>query len=324
MRPVRLISIAFAVCALVSAGRGEWTRVETGSLAWLYAVHFADADYGWAGGSSGTLLSTTDGGLEWKKERFLTKDTIRDIYFADRFNGWLLCERYPYRAGGADNVTYLMRTTDGGKKWSQVELKNSPERFVRFFFKSSTEGYLIGEGGTMVGVPQGDEAEQRTSLPLRFLMLAGSSPDGLRVVLVGGGGSILFTGDDGSGWQTPRFAGDSPRTRLNTVYFFDRLHGWAAGNGGSIFSSSDGGRSWENRQSNTSANILDLRFYDRKNGFAVGESGVILRSHDSGMTWALDKNPSKHRLERIAFSGRSAFAVGFGGTMISTALAAPE
>jgi photosystem II stability/assembly factor-like uncharacterized protein len=53
-----------------SANNGQtWQSVATGQSAPLHAIHFVDADHGWATGDFGNILSTHDGGQTWQTQR---------------------------------------------------------------------------------------------------------------------------------------------------------------------------------------------------------------------------------------------------------------
>ncbi|HEV2836063.1 MAG TPA: YCF48-related protein, partial [Pyrinomonadaceae bacterium] len=86
-------------------------------MAWLHSVFFIDHNRGWAVGSKGTLLRTDDGGRNWKTTAASTDDVVRDIFFVDEQNGWLVCEVNIYQLKTNDDPrAYLMKTTDGGNK----------------------------------------------------------------------------------------------------------------------------------------------------------------------------------------------------------------
>jgi hypothetical protein len=44
---------------------GVWTRLSSGTSAFLEAVSFADASHGWAVGDNGAVVTTTNGGATW-------------------------------------------------------------------------------------------------------------------------------------------------------------------------------------------------------------------------------------------------------------------
>ena len=123
---VLLTAFCLLVASAAFATPGTWRRQPTASLAWLHAVFFLDQNRGWAVGSRGTLLSTTDSGKTWQKETQPTEDAIRDIYFSDEENGWLVCERSIYALRSNDEPrAYLLKTNDGGQHWSRVNLRGA-------------------------------------------------------------------------------------------------------------------------------------------------------------------------------------------------------
>lgn len=320
MKKRRGIFFLMILGLVVSAEGATWKKEKSGTLAWLHAIQFVDASHGFAAGSNGTLLATSDGGTLWRKIPVGSNDTIRDIYFRDRSNGWLLCDRGRFQIGTAKNASYLLRTTDGGGSWTTLELRSSAERFSRLFFSEGGKGYFIGEGGIIAGLSDTDGSETRSSLPLRFLMVDGVALGNSRLLLTGGGGSIITSDDGGQNWQEAKFLGGRPEAKLNAVFFIDDKRGWAAGNGGTLLATDDGGRTWKSRAMETAVNIFDIEFFDRNKGFAVGDGGIILRTEDSGSTWAVENSGLKHRLERLAFAGNKIMAVGYGGTIVSTEL----
>lgn len=312
----RIILVSVLCIFLSQTVFADWVKQESGTLAWLHSIYFVDDDNGWIVGSNGTLLSTRDGGRTWQKEKTKTGDTFRDVYFADRQNGWILCERSVYRSGGA-RPSYLMRTWNGGKDWESVDFAEGKERMVRFFFSRNGTGFAIGEGGVILQMQNDNENWKRLPLPIRYLILDGMFTDELNGILVGGGGTILNTTNGGATWNEPRFPLRSVRTKLNAIDFVDRKTGWAAGGKGKIVSTNDGGKVWREQTSNVTADLFDIAFVDARIGFAVGDSGTIVRTENAGATWRLEATGSKHKLERVSFSGDRGFAVGFGGTILT-------
>ncbi len=301
-----------------SAVQAEWRKQESGTLAWLRAIEFLTAEKGFVAGSNGTLLATEDAGRTWRRMTVPTSDTIRDLRFQDAANGWMLCDRGRTLAGR--DPSYLMRTLDGGRSWSVIEIAGEASRFDRMFFAPDGSGFLAGEGGKLAGFDRNGEARGSLPLSIRYLITGGTVVGGSRLVLVGGGGTIVFSDDSGRTWQASVFQGDKPTLKINSIAFIDARFGWTAGNQGLIFSTSDGGRSWRPQSSGIGSDIYDIAFRDQMAGFAVGDAGSVLATIDGGKTWSLDRSGAKHRLERVVFAGERAFAVGFGGTIVSTSL----
>lgn len=293
----------------------EWTKQASGTLASLNSVYFSDEKRGWIAGSNGTLLTTFNGGITWTATRMANRDNLLDVYFADAKNGWVLCERNIFSLGTA-SPSYLLRTKDGGSTWEKFELLNSSERAVRFYFQNSGAGYAVGESGTFWRWTTRSGTWTKYALPVRNLILAGSFQNGPSGVLVGTAGTILTTENDGDSWKQ-RVLPDGARTKLKSVFFIDRLTGWTGGESGRIYYSDNGGRSWRPQISGTAEAINDLYFRNAQEGIAVSDKGIILHTTNAGDNWKIEVSDTANRLEKVFLIGDRAFAVGFGGTILT-------
>ena len=65
---------------------------------------FSDATHGWAVGTVGTILATTDGGVTWSKQNSGSGLRLTGVTFADATHGW---------AVGDDGT--VLATTNGGE-----------------------------------------------------------------------------------------------------------------------------------------------------------------------------------------------------------------
>jgi len=274
-----------------------------------------DSENGWIAGSNGTLLVTGDGGRNWKRSSKFTDDNIRDVYFIDRMKGWLLCERDIYGSGG-NSPSYLLKTSDGGINWERINFAGETPRLLRIIFTKSGQGFAFGEGGAFGSLLDDGKIWKRNLLPVQYLIAGGAFLDELSGVLVGGGGTVLFTGDGGSEW-TRATSSESARTKLNSVFFANKKNGWTAGAKGKIYVTRNGGMLWREQTSGTGEDLLDISFLNQSEGFAVGDKGTILRTTTGGETWTTESTNSKNRLERIIFVGRKGYTVGFGGEILT-------
>lgn len=315
-----LLVLLTANCSLLTTLAGTWTKQRTGSLAWLHAVYFLDHNRGWAVGSRGTLLSTTDGGRSWQAKPQVTEDSIRDIYFSDMSQGWLLCERNIYDLRNNDEQrAYLMRTTDGGEHWKRTGLRgvNVDARLMRTLFSASGRGWAFGEGGSIYATRDAGASWIKLQAPTRYLLLGGDFIDENSGWLVGAGATVLQTSDGGETWHQGRMPG-ATNVRFNAASFVDTRFGWAVGSGGAIYRTVNGGRSWQPQLSGVTADLFDVKFLDASEGWAIGAEGTLLHTSDGGSRWISEPSATPHALERIFFTDRShGWAVGFGGTIIS-------
>lgn len=310
------------VCCLqvaAFAASGTWTRQRTGSLAWFHSLFFLDQNRGWAAGSRGTLLTTQDGGISWLKKPQPTPDTIRDVYFLDELNGFLVCERNIYELKSNDEPrAYLMKTTDGGENWERLNLHGASveNRLTRAIFNHAGQGWAFGEGGAVYTTRDAGSSWIRLQTPTRFLLLGGTFLDQKTGWLVGAGSTILQTLDGGLTWNHSRLPNAS--VRFNSTTFVTARLGWAAGSNGAIYRTLNGGSSWQPLNSGVTADLLDIKFLDPHEGWAVGAEGTLLHTVDGGHHWTEERSGTPHALERIFFTDRNhGWAVGFGGTIIA-------
>lgn len=328
-RPTRWLPAATSCCLLLSflclsvpAQTGAWTRQRVGSLAWLHAVFFLDENRGWAGGSRGTLLATIDGGNSWQIRSQPTPDVLRDIYFTDDQNGWLLCEANVYDLKSKDDPrTYLMRTSDGGENWKRINIRGADvdARLVRAVFSQGGRGWAFGEEGAIFTTRDSGVSWTRLQSPTRHLLLGGSFIDEYRGWLVGAGATIIQTSDGGETWHLSRLADASQNAvRFAATSFVNNRLGWAVGSGGTIYRTINGGRTWQQQGSGIAADLFDVKFLDAVEGWAVGAEGTIIYTNDGGLHWTTERSGTEHPLERIFFADRKhGWAVGFGGTVVA-------
>lgn len=321
-----LLLTAYSVSAA-----GVWARQRSNALAWLHAVYFLDENRGWAVGGGGVVLTTTDGGKEWRVNTRPTEDALRDVYFSDEQNGWLVCERSIYKLQTKDeHLSFLLRTTDGGTTWTRVNVIGAePDvRLVRALFTEGGRGWVFGEAGALYATQDGGASWEKRHVPTRYLLLGGSFLDSARGWLVGAGATLLQTADGGETWRMGTLTGFAPvtkddaiearRVRFTSVSFVDEKHGWAVGAQGRVFATRDGGRTWAAQKSNVTADLSDVKFLDKYEGWAVGAEGTLIHTTDGGARWTVEASGTTHALERLFFVGRTrGWAVGFGGTIIS-------
>ena len=339
---------SFACCLLPSAAQAAvWEKQRTGTFAWLHSVFFVDERSGWAAGSKGALLSTTDGGATWELRKRPTEDALRDIFFHDAETGWLVCERSIFKPmEKEESISYLLKTTDGGAHWSRVEVTRGPDvdlKLAGLRFADREHGWVYGELGALFLTSDGGKTWSRQRVPTRHLLLSASFLDAQTGWLSGGGMTVLKTSDGGATWragtvflvadgggaQRPKEStrGEpeqlEPETRqvggrrLNAVWFATPVRGWAVGGEGVILATVDGGLTWRPQMSGVGDDLYDVRFFNEAEGWAVGRGGALLHTTDGGRTWTDTKRLTTHALERIHMVGRRAWAVGFGGTIVA-------
>ncbi|HTH51600.1 MAG TPA: YCF48-related protein [Pyrinomonadaceae bacterium] len=320
----RVITAGCLVLLLAAAASAGWERRPLNTLASLRDVFFLTAERGWIVGGNGVIFSTLDGGKTWAARDRFTTDDILQIYFTDADTGWMLCQRNVF-SRGKEPVSYLRKTVDGGHSWEKIEFEDADrERVTKLLFSKDGRARAFGEGGIFYQLQDDGKTWKKYHTAIHFLLLDGALSDSSIGAIVGAGGTIMFTEDNGMTWDRATLLPNS-EVKFNAVYFAGSKAGaWAVGNGGQIFHSNGGARLWRPQNSTVTADLNDVTFSSPHEGWAVGESGIIVRTGDGGQTWSDIKSPVNHTLQKITFINGHGWAVGFGGTIIEYDATKPD
>jgi len=303
-----LLSLSLILLPVVSAFSQTWTTQTSGTSNELWGISFVDPVNGWSCGASGTMIHTTDGGLNWSPQTSgISSGILRNMQMYDVNNGW---------AVGDNGV--IIHTTDGGANWNpqtsgvSVTLRNPS-------FVSSTLGWVCGASGTILHTTDGGASwnpqTSGTTIGLMSIHFVDAT-NGWAVGSSGGTtqGIILHTSDGGANWA-PQTAPNN--SNLNAVYFVDANHGWAAGNTGTIFATTDGGVNWATQTNPSALNVRGLFGADINNCWIVGDNGSIENTSDGGTNWGTQTSNTTQILRSTNFvNATRGYAVGVAGTIL--------
>src|SRR5213594_2523492 len=130
-------SLAVLATAAFGATTGTWTKQSPApTTATLNSVEMVSTSEAWAGGESGTIIHTTDGGATWTTQTTpVGTEPIYGIDFVDALHGW---------AGSTNTVLY---TVDGGTTWKKG---SGPVGSIRNVgFADALTGFAVTGASTM-------------------------------------------------------------------------------------------------------------------------------------------------------------------------------
>ncbi|MBQ0721216.1 MAG: hypothetical protein KBT88_04530 [Gammaproteobacteria bacterium] len=255
----------------------------------LKAVYFIDAQRGWAVGEQGLILSTLDGGQNWRAQTLGAQLPLSDVVFnKEASQGWLV------GVGGR-----IFTSLDGGTSWRP---QNSGTRMTLLAL-SLNDGVaalcVVGQSGLVLTSSDGGESWQQQNSETDNTLTAVSFVDAQRGWAVGSAGSILNTTDGGIHWDLHDSATDD---RLRAVDFnADSTSGWAVGDKGRVLTTVDGGLNWALEDSGSWTTLLAVSFADALQGWAVGKGGTLLFTNDSGANWQLQSSGTSPWFQSLAF-----------------------
>lgn len=327
-------------------GGDSWDVVDPGIAISFRSVDFIDSLHGWATGTYGYFLSTSDGGDSWTHHpsetlygaalntiRFRSRDTGVAAGESGRLftthDGGFTWHASPQRdksvfrdAAWLDDSTVVvtgehqqLRSTDAGLTWNEMLVG---WRFLGISFDPSGRiGMSVGIGGDMAY--SSDRGETWVS---RFRGKGGPNIEDLAshpsggMIAVGYGGGILFSRDFGDTWDYAHAPYENDR--LQRVAYPSPEHAVTFTAEGSLYHSDDGGESWNRRIHEFPRRLYDMSFADEQTGWITGDR-VILKTVNGGITWSVDSTSVQHRLWGVqALSTTHAYATGDGGVLFYT------
>ncbi len=146
-----LASVCFSDANTMHAvGYGIVTRSKDNGATWqqrnidgdfFRSVHFPTASVGYAVGSSGTIIKTTDGGENWSKLRdgsshFVSTEPFKAVFFTSEKNGYIVGDK-----------GLFWYTENGGDDWEQVENFPSDVDFAGICLRPNGAGIIVGSKG---------------------------------------------------------------------------------------------------------------------------------------------------------------------------------
>lgn len=291
-----------------------WTLVHQDPADNFITISAPTATTCYAGGYSGLLKKTTDGGYTWHSLVSGTSDALESLCFTDSIHG--------YAVGSSGS---LIRTTDGGATWtSQTPVIDSPS-FNHIWFLDAATGFITGmyPGPSSQGIflKTTDSGATWTSFPFPAIdtrsIFFTSADNGYVATTY----DMYKTTDGGASW-TGNHISTSPL--IAGLCFTDSTTGFASGLWGSLFKTTDAGTTWTNISPGISGDMSSIDFYDPGNGFiATGITtthysyGSMYRTTDGGATWTncLSINvPPLIGLDMV--NSITGYALGYNGTIL--------
>lgn len=284
---------------------GTWNPINSGTPEDLYTIHFPSNTVGYAAGSRGAVLKTTDSGDTWVSKNVGIPEAayIYSIFFTDNNTG--------YAVG---NFGSAYKTTDGGDSWNSFSL--TPANIRNVFFIDTNKGFIVADDGLFRTLDAGITWENITNILPRGTNLISSE---LFFRDVNNGfillqGAVLRTTDGGNSWTKINI----PASATYDIDFVNANIGYLCGISTGVLRTSDAGLTWTKLVSFPSNTPQTLQFRDAKNGIVAGSNGAIYSTIDGGNSWTLDSSTATEDLHKVLYQASTGnyIAVGKGGMIL--------
>ncbi len=253
---------------------------ESKYLVHIFSLSFINDQEGWAAGDHGMIYHTTDGGLNWERQKVKGEDSFFSISFADNKSGWAV-----------GNRGVIFHTSDGGKTW---EKQSDPKSKILFCVKaiSVDKAWASGDWGTLLYTSDGGKTWEDRTLPQDIILYGIDFQGEEEGWLSGEFGAIIHTADGGKTWNLQESGVGSgsigiESTTLFSVSFTTPKEGVVVGIDGIILRTEDGGEKWEQIffEDPDKRPLFDVKLCGNV-AIAAGDTGKLIASIDSGKTWS--------------------------------------
>jgi photosystem II stability/assembly factor-like uncharacterized protein len=282
-------------------GGSSWSQAAVPVGVTLTAVHFPEAERGYAVGHDGAVLASGDGGRHWTK--VLDGVAINALMLADA----------RHAADAATPATADQAANALGD--IEAALKFGPSRpLLSVWFRNAGNGWAVGAYGQIVRT--GDAGKHWESLALKV-----PNPDGLHFNSIGPGmdGTLLMAGEGG---RVYRSADNGSSWRAFDTGYKGQLYGvlepvagtlLAYGFGGRVLRSEDGGAHWtELPQLGRKALVGGAVLHDGVMLLAARD-GAIFRSKDMGRSFVVQEQGHGPEIASMTLLGQLPILSGVGG-----------
>jgi photosystem II stability/assembly factor-like uncharacterized protein len=286
-----------------------WFAQVSGTTRNLLGVFFQDdGRSGWAVGTGGALIHTTDAGQIWSVQTSGTSSNLNSVWFTGPDEGWAV-----------GNGGTVLHTLNGGLLWTRVNV-SAGENLMDVCFADPSLGWIVGSNGAVLRTTDGGASWDKRSLTGTILQSVSSS--GLDVWAVSSGGEIFGTHDGGAIWfrVQPAITIQS----IKSVWRRSAAGAWTAGSQGVTPRTvvTPDSVAWELRNAGAANQLEGVHFPTDLIGYAVGYNGagLVLRTDDAGLTWQNQASHTSRRLNAVYFvDALRGWAVGDGGVIVHTA-----
>lgn len=309
---MKRILLFFTYILVFVTAKAQFTNddwYEVGNSAYnseLKSIAFISQDTGFAVGTGGAFLKTTDGGNTWTALNIGYNYFFQKIIFLNSTTGYI-CGNLTNSAGGR-----ILKTTNAGASWQEVF--TDTERFMDVFFLNSSLGFATAYGRvyrTKNGGSSWSFSELTNSYDIRSVWFRNADSG-----FVAANGSVWMTLDTGNtwtnilsqSWQQVLFVSDSKGYLVKT---------------NSLYKTEDKGLSWVATTNTGISSLMGCAFVNDSTGLTwsyIDEPGIIKKTTNSGTTWTTVMNNPAMKVINISIrkTDNTYFACGKGGLIMKS------
>lgn len=252
----------------------------------LQDVKFINNNTGWTCGVNGTILKTTNGGLNWISQNSGIVGKYLVSISAVNMNT-------VYMVGFFETI---IKTTNGGSNWTAI--KNGPSgeghSYEGVFFINENTGWICGSGSLIFKTTNGGISFDSVSIPVGYLydIYFRNANEGL---VCGEAATMYKTINGGATWQEiPMVPNGLPLSNLFRMTFINSNTGYTQGvYTNKVFKTTNFGSSWDSIASVQGADAsYSIFFPNEMTGWCAGTYGLMFKTTNGGYNWQPEVVPA--------------------------------
>jgi photosystem II stability/assembly factor-like uncharacterized protein len=244
----------------------------------LLEIKFLNKHTGWVSGTNGTIVKTTNGGLNWIVQ-------ISDLANKEMNGLSIVDSNIVYSVGLADT---FLKTTNGGSNW-QV-LRNGPvpsqHNYWSTFFINQYTGWICGSSQTIFKTTNGGLTLDSTFISDAFLydIYFRNELDGL---VCGQSASMYKTSNGGLNWNLINVPVANQSADFKKFSFINNNTGFIVGSqNNKLFKTTNFGDTWDSvARISGMIDSYRLFFINENTGFSCGSYTKLYKTTNGGFNW---------------------------------------
>lgn len=216
-----------------------------------------------------------------------------------------------------------------GQSWVWLNPYPTGSQINQVYFLNAAEGFVVGEGGTLLRSSDGGDSWQQAAVPADVYFIKMFFADASYGWVVGRdsyyyGARVFATTDRGVSWSEQPLSGANGSAW--DIFFLDTQNGWIVGEYGMVYRTTDGGNNWLNRSISVGdvPSFTSVRFNSANEGIALGRSSyyygfLVAHTTDGGDSWNMQVSGLQNNMLGVdGIDNTSLITVGNNGLILKT------
>jgi photosystem II stability/assembly factor-like uncharacterized protein len=277
-----ILAINVSLLIQVSNGQGKWQYQNPSPTgAFLYSIVSLNSNNAFAVGEIGTILKTTNKGINWS------------VVYSDRMNDFVcIAKADSQRIFISGTEGTILRSTNSGANWITLSTGMNVTLNGLHFINSNT-GFACGDLGKLIRTTNGGNTWTEISSGVNVNLKKIDFLNQQTGYAVGNLGTILKTTNSGLNWNI-NFQNSSDSLRDVEILDSNRIIA-AGGNkywwiyqyldSRVLLTTTNGGTSWVRTNENTNYFNTDLFFINQNTGYISTSGNTFHKTTNAGVNW---------------------------------------